>query len=133
VATRAMLRRIGAILAGLLAFVAVEATASIAARALWPAYDMAAPTRAYTLEMLLAREGAGMLCALAAGAAAASVSNGVRRTELESGIALLLIAVAYHLWIWDQYPVWYHLLFLSYLVPLSLLGGKLARTTIRGE
>lgn len=125
--------RIRPILAGLLAFVAVEAIASMAAISFWPAYRMAAPTRAYSVEMLFARQAAGMLCSMAAGAVAALVSNGSRRIVLETGIILLLVSVAYHLWIWAQYPVWYHLLFFSYIVPLSALGGKLVRTKLSAQ
>jgi hypothetical protein len=120
-----MLRKIGAILAGLAAFAVLEFIAGQVARSIWPAYTLAFPTRAYTLDMLLARQAAGMLCAVAAGAAAAWVDRGTKQTVLMTGIFMLLIAVVWHILIWDQYPVWYHLLLFAYLVPLALLGGRL--------
>jgi hypothetical protein len=120
-----MLRTIGAIFAGLAAFAAFEFSAGCVARTIWPAYALAFPMRAYTLDMLLARHAVGMLCALAAGATAARIDPGAKRTVLITGILMLLIAVVWHIRIWDQYPVWYHLLLFAYLVPLAALGGKL--------
>jgi hypothetical protein len=124
-----MVKRIGAILAGLAAFAALELIATFVARAIWPAYALAFPTRDYTLNMLLARHATGMLCTLAAGAAAAWVDRGAKKTVLLTGILMLLIAVVWHVRIWDQYPVWYHLLLFSYLVPLTVLGGRLVNRT----
>jgi hypothetical protein len=121
-----MLRKIGAILAGLAAFAALELIAGQIAKAIWPAYAMAFPTRAYTLDMLLARQSVGMLCALTAGASAAWIDRGAKQTVLMTGILMLLIALVWHIRIWDQYPVWYHLLLFAYLIPLTLLGGQLA-------
>jgi hypothetical protein len=120
-----VLRTIGAIFAGLAAFAAFELSAGYVARTIWPAYALAFPMRAYTLDMLLARQAVGMLCALAAGATAAWIDPGAKRTALITGILMLLIAVVWHIRIWDQYPVWYHLLLFAYLVPLGALGGKL--------
>lgn len=121
----AMLRRIGSVLSGLATFTALELILSLLARATWPAYATAFPTRAYTPDMLLARQTAGMLCTLAAGAATAWVGRGAKQVVLLTGITMLGIAVIWHIRIWDQYPVWYHLLLFAYLIPLTLLGGRL--------
>ncbi len=121
-----MMRNFTAIVAGLATFTVVEVIASQIARTMWPAYALAFPTRAYTLDMLLARQAAGMLCAISAGAVAAQVSKGNKRSVLLTGLLMLLIAVVWHIRIWDQYPVWYHLLLFAYLVPLVVLGGRIA-------
>ncbi len=126
-----MTRMIGAILAGLAAFAALEVILSLVARATWPAYALAFPTRAYSLDMLLARQAAGMVCTIATGAVAAWVSRGANRPVLITGILMLLIAGVWHILIWDQYPVWYHLLLFVYLVPLTLLGGRLVRGRLK--
>ena len=120
-----MLRRISAILAGLIAFAILEFIAVQVAKVSWPAYALAAPTRAYTLEMLLARQAVGMFCALMAGATAAWVSRDSQLTVIITGVIMLLIAVIWHALIWYQYPVWYHLFFFAYLVPLAMLGGRM--------
>jgi hypothetical protein len=37
-----------------------------------------------------------------------------------------MISLVDHYYVWDQYPIWYHLVYLGYLLPLTLLGGQLA-------
>ena len=124
-----MLRRIGAIVASLAVFAVLEYGAGQVAKAIWPAYALAAPTRAYTLEMLLSRLGAGALATLAAGALSAKIDRGAQQAALMFGIALLVISVLWHIKIWDQYPMWYHLGWFVCIVPFSALGGRL---TTRG-
>ena len=119
-----MLGRIGAILAGLVVFTALEFLASHAASASWPAYALAAPTRAYTLDMLLVRLMAGALAAVASGAVASRVARLDQQASLWFGFVLLLLSVIYHYFIWDQYPVWYHLCWFALIVPFAVLGGK---------
>ena len=120
-----MVRTIMAILAGLAAFAAVAGIATLVARAGWPAYAAVEKQRAYTLGMYLARLGAGMVATLAAGATTAWVDLGVKRTVFMAAAVLLLVSALHHIRIWDQYPVWYHLFYLAYLIPLTLQGGKL--------
>lgn len=117
----------GAIVAGLAAFAALEFVATFVARATWPAYALAAPTRDYTLEMLGARLGAGALAALVAGAVAARADRTARQAALIFGVVLLLVSALWHYRIWSQYPVWYHLCWFACIVPASVLGGMVAR------
>ena len=103
------------------------------AKAVWPVYALAAPTRAYTVDMLIVRQAAGMLCTLAAGAMASWISRGDRPSVRLTGIAMLVIAIIWHVRIWDQYPVWYHLLLFAYLLPLTVLGGRLVAGHRNGD
>ena len=48
-------------------------------------------------------------------------------TPLAGGLVLLALFVPNHIAIWDKFPLWYHLTFLSSLPVLAFLGGKLAR------
>jgi hypothetical protein len=121
-----MIRKIGAILAGLAVFAAFEFIATSVAKVSWPAYALAAPTRAYALDMLLTRLGTGAVGTLVAGALSAKMDQNTRQTALIFGIALLLISVVWHYRIWDQYPVWYHLFWFASIVPFAALGGRLA-------
>jgi len=132
-----MVRRIGAVLAGFLAFVVVVLLCLFAARASWPAYAQAEPARAYGFGMFLARLTAGSLATLAGGGVAARVDRRTNEAALLFGFVLLLISVAQHIGIWNQYPVWYHLCWFACIVPCSLLGGRLSRqqanVTARGR
>ncbi|UVO54827.1 hypothetical protein [Sphingomonas sp. SUN039] len=118
-----MLRRTGAVLAGFLAFEAVVLLCLFAARTGWPAYAEAEPTRAYDLLMLLVRLTAGSLAAVAGGAVAARADRGSRSAALAFGTVLLVLSVVWHIRIWDQYPVWYHLGWWACIVPFAVLGG----------
>jgi hypothetical protein len=45
------------------------------------------------------------------------------------GGLFLALSTPIHLFrVWDDYPVWYHLLYLTYIVPLAWLGGRLVVT-----
>jgi hypothetical protein len=55
------------------------------------------------------------------------VGRGAKQAVLMFGILLLLISTAEHIRIWEQYPVWYHLFYLAYLMPLTVLGGRLIK------
>ena len=63
-------------------------------------------------------------CSLAGGVAAA-VTGGRRARGAVLGAAVLLLAtgILIQAGIWSLMPVWYHLIFLALLVPVTLLGG----------
>ena len=125
-----MARPLGAIVAGFIVWSMVAGFAALAARHGWPAYAAVEKERAYSLWMYLARLAAGMAATLAGGATAAWVDRRSKQTAFMFGALLLLISVVHHIRIWDQYPVWYHLFYLAYIVPLALLGAKLFRLAI---
>ncbi len=123
-----MMRIIGAVVAGLLLWVALEALLHQSALLVWPNYAAAAPTRNFDLSMLVARLLSGALVTLIVGATVARIGGRERKAIPVFALALLLIAVAHHLQpsVWSAYPLWYHLAFWAYLVPLTLLGGRRA-------
>jgi len=41
------------------------------------------------------------------------------------GLLLLVAFIPEHIRLWDKFPVWYHLMFLVSLVPLTYIGGTL--------
>jgi hypothetical protein len=120
-----MLRWTGAVLAGFLAFEAVVLLCLFAARMGWPAYAAAEPTRAYDLVMLLVRLTTGSLATFAGGAVAAWATRGRRDAAIAFGTTLLGLSVVWHIRIWDQYPVWYHLTWWACIVPFAVFGGHL--------
>ncbi len=68
-----------------------------------------------------------VVCSLAGGAAAAAIgSSKGALAAMITAILLLLTGLGVQASAWDQMPVWYHLSFLVLLVPMTLLGGKLA-------
>ncbi|MEP6946946.1 MAG: hypothetical protein ABJA02_13575 [Acidobacteriota bacterium] len=64
------------------------------------------------------------------GFVAALVANETRRTALILGVLLLISGIAVEVMAWHYLPIWYHLIFLLLLIPVTIAGGK-ARTIMR--
>ncbi len=60
---------------------------------------------------------------------AAVVANESKKTTLVLGILLLAFGIYVQLSVWKFIPVWYHFLFLFLLIPMTMMGGKLKRST----
>lgn len=100
----------------------------------WPEYAAAHPERAYTLAMLWVR----LAIFAATTALTAAVATRVARVAWMpwvAGALLFLASVPDHLYpgfVWDEFPVWYHLSYLAYLFPVAWLAGQLAKTDTTG-
>ena len=118
------MRRLGAIVAGLIGWIVVATVFGRLLRAMSPAYVAAEPTFAFTLSMLASRLAIGAAATLAGGAIIQRFAND-RRAVLIGGIVLLALFVPQHIMLFDKFPLWYHALFLISLVPLTLAGGRI--------
>ena len=79
----------------------------------------------FTLPMKLTRLSIGALTTGAAGAVTALIARS-SWTAVVTGALLLLIFIPVHISLWDKFPIWYHLTFLTSLVPLAVVGGRTA-------
>jgi|ERR1043166_1650905 hypothetical protein len=70
-----------------------------------------------------------VITSLISGYLAAIVANENRRTTLFLGILLLAVGIAVEVSIWSLLPAWYHIIFLALLIPVTIAGGKLKKTT----
>ncbi|HEX7120817.1 MAG TPA: hypothetical protein VF178_00515 [Gemmatimonadaceae bacterium] len=120
-----MLRKIGGVVAGLVAWLITVTALGEIMRASWPAYASAAPTMAFTLPMLISRLAIGAVATVAAGLVSASVGSRSPFWISLPGILLLAAFIPVHIGLWANFPVWYHLTFLLSLVPLTYLGGRI--------
>jgi len=120
-----MLRAIGAVLAAVVLWLIVATVIHRLMCVVWPAYAVATPLLAFTLSMKLARLSLSTFCTLLAGFAANRISN-ARGIAVAVGCVLVLLFLPEHYRIWDRFPVWYHLTFLSSLIPLSVIGARLS-------
>ncbi|HEY0104785.1 MAG TPA: hypothetical protein VGB91_01785 [Rhizomicrobium sp.] len=120
-----MLRLILGAILGVVVWFAVAIGVSIAIREAAP--PVAAALNAHVVfAALCARLGISFLASILAGLAAALISRESARAPLAAGVLLLIWFVPYHLSIWPQFPIWYHLTFFVSLLLLSLIGGRLA-------
>ncbi|NNE99766.1 MAG: hypothetical protein HKN25_12165 [Pyrinomonadaceae bacterium] len=49
------------------------------------------------------------------------------KTPLILGIVLLAVGIMVQASAWSMLPVWYHLIFLALLIPMTIVGGKLKK------
>ena len=118
-------KQILGVIVGLMAWFVAVAVAGVLLRSLWPEYVAASGDLSFTLPMKLTRLSIGALTTLAAGAVSAFIGRS-NWTAVATGALLLLIFIPDHIRLWNTFPVWYHLTFLSSLVPLAVVGGRMA-------
>ncbi len=100
---------------------------TLASRLVWPAYAKVEIERVFTLDMLLSRLAVGALATVAFGVAMGWIVRGDMKLIGLVLLAWLLFSVVDHIIVWNDFPIWYHLVYLLYIIPLSLLGAKLMR------
>jgi hypothetical protein len=122
-----MARKILGVVAGLAVWVTVVGVVGAIMRVSWPAYSSVADAMTFTLPMLVARLSIGALATLATGTVTATIVPQSKLARLIPGVLLLIGFIPVHVTLWDKFPVWYHLTFLLSLVPLTYLGGTMAR------
>src|SRR5262245_10547105 len=118
-------------LAGFVTALAVAAASFTVLRAIWPAYAAAEPTKAYSLGMLWARLSIAAILTAAAGAVAALVARDGGRTAWWLGAFFFVISLPQHLYtVWNDYPAWYHAVYLLSLIPIAGYGGRFASAAL---
>lgn len=115
---------IGAI-AGVIAWLVVVAALGVAVRFAWPEMAAIRDMTMLTLPMLITRLSISAIGSVVGGALASSIDRDGVKAALSAGVVLLIVFVPYHLTIWDNFPVWYHLTFFLSLPVMSLFGGWL--------
>ena len=68
------------------------------------------------------------IISLMSGFLAVFVANEAKKTTIVLGVLLLAFGLYVQLSVWKYIPIWYHLLFLLLLVPMTIMGGKLKKT-----
>lgn len=66
-----------------------------------------------------------IIASIAAGWLAAAVARDGKSTPLILGIVFLIVGLIVQISAWSVLPIWYHLVFLILLIPMTVLGGKL--------
>lgn len=122
-----MLRKIGAVVAALIAWGVVVTILNLGLRYGFPGYAAVEKAMTFTLGMMWARLTISFVATLCAGAVTAAIAQDKSLWPLITGIVLLAIFIPVHMHIWEHFPLWYHLTFLPSLPILSVVGGRLAR------
>jgi hypothetical protein len=79
--------------------------------------------------ILLMHLGRAAIISVMAGFIAAVVAGENRRTPPALGVLLLIFGIGVQAYAWNYIPIWYHIIFLGMLIPLTILGGKMKQTS----
>ena len=123
------LRLLAAIAIATVTWFAVLKGALLLLEELWPAYSAAHSERAYTLSMLLVRLVIFALTTAATAVVATVISREAWMPWL-AGAILLAASIPDHLfpgYVWDDFPVWYHLAYLAYVLPVAWFAGRVVQ------
>lgn len=120
-----MVRRGVALAAGVATALTIALAATLVARGMWPAYAAAEPHKSYTLIMLVARLSVGALGTAAAALVATIIARDGGAAAWWLGGLFLALSLPLHLRGWADYPAWYHLIYLSCLVPIAGITGRI--------
>jgi len=126
-----MERNILGVIAGLAAWMVVATLVNLALRMLWAEYAAVEKALTFTLPMLFARLVIGFVASLVAGWIAARIT-GRSRVALWVVVGILLaVFLPTHVYLWDRFPAWYHVVFLASLVVVPRWGAALVSATAR--
>jgi hypothetical protein len=120
-----MARLIGAIVGGLVLWIAAVTVLNLGLRHGLAGYAGVEKSMAFTLPMLIARLAISAVASLASGYGAARLGRG-RRAATVTGVLLLLLFLPVHYMLFSRFPLWYHAVFLLSLPLLSMAGGAMA-------
>ena len=127
-----ILRIIGGVVIQFISWFAIATLCFIPAGIYWPAFAAANQTFnatqvvTFDQQMMITRIGLTFVASILAAWIAGLTVRDNRLTPVLGGLVLLALFVPNHIMLWDKFPLWYHLTFLTSLPVLALLGGRLA-------
>ena len=68
-----------------------------------------------------------VIISIMSGFLAAFIARGNRNAPLGLGILLLAFGLLVQVVAWGYMPLWYHVVFLALLIPMTMLGGRLKK------
>ena len=75
--------------------------------------------------ILLMHIARSIIISIMAGFLAAVIAGENRKAPFALGVLLLLFGLMVQIMVWSYLPIWYHLIFLGLLIPMTTVGGKL--------
>lgn len=68
------------------------------------------------------------ITSLMSGYLAALVAGEYKKSTMILGVILVAVGIAVEYFFWNLAPAWYHILFVLFLLPMTILGGRLRRS-----
>ena len=130
-----MLRMVLGVVAGFFTWMIAWFGGEKVISALWPAFGTHQAAFQAAIEnggqftadatMLLTHIVLGSIVSVISGFLAALIAGENRRSPLILGFLLLGLGVLKMVMSWQYVPVWYHVIFTAFLLPMTIVGGKL--------
>lgn len=130
-----MLRIILGVIAGFFAWVIAWFGGEKILSAIWPAFGVHQAAFQAAIEnsgqytanstMLFTHIVLGSIVSVLAGFLASLIAGGNRRAPLVLGFLLLAFGLLKAFMSWPYAPIWYHIIFMALLIPITIVGGKL--------
>src|SRR3954463_9713734 len=120
-----MLRILAGAVAGVIVWFIVATILNFGLRYGWPEYAVVEKAMTFTVPMMIARLVESGISSIIGGMVAARMGRDRLQPALGAGIILLVLFLPIHYSLWHRFPIWYHLTFLTSLVVLSIIGGRL--------
>ncbi|HEY6484031.1 MAG TPA: hypothetical protein VIY54_10965 [Steroidobacteraceae bacterium] len=111
-------------LAGFVVFIGAATLLNLLMRSRWRAYASVEAAMNFTNGMMAARLLVGVAATFAAGAVVARVSRGDSRSIWAFGLLMLGLFCAEHYALWHRLPIWYHIVWLGSILPMTLAGAE---------
>jgi hypothetical protein len=106
------------ILTGLIAYLIIGSLGLYLLRISWNDYAIAHKDKSYTLVMLISRLSVGMIASIIAGISTTKITSDKGKCAWIVGTIVFCVAAYYHFfWVWADYPVWYHFVYLLPIMP----------------
>jgi hypothetical protein len=122
-----MKRAILAFIAGVVTWTLVVSVLNRGLRIGLEGYAAAEPKLTFTLGMMAARLTMAALTSVITGIVVGWIAPSATRVPWILGAITLAIFLPAHIKLWSIFPLWYHLTFLVTLIPLIVLGFRLAQ------
>jgi len=119
-----MVRTVLSVIAGVVAWIIVVTAVDIAMRHFWPEYAAVFKALTFTLPMMLARLIESTAALIIAAIVIVRIAPASRYAPWAFGIVMLAIFVPTHYIVWTKFPIWYHAYFLSSLIVVPVLVGR---------
>jgi hypothetical protein len=117
-----MFRLVAGVVAGVITWGVIVTVLNLGLRHGFPGYAGVEKAMAFTVPMMAARLSISAISSVLSGYLAAAI-DGEMWAPIVAGTILLLIFIPIHYPLWEKFPLWYHLTFLTSLLVLSALGG----------
>lgn len=120
-----MLKIILGVVVGFIVWSIIWVGGSAILEAVWLDYSTSMQTLKFSSSMLIIALIRSFIASILSGFIAVIISKEFSKTTIGLGVLLLAFGLFVQIASWSVFPVWYHLVFLILLIPLTILGGKL--------